>query len=445
MKEFTDPQSDLTGKPIYWIDLVIFLTDSNFLDLPKLQNWISTFAKVTVMAPTPKGKRIPAGVIWKQYGKGECRTELWNRHVADADGGWLLFLEDDEDIRFSDFPTPDIISPEQWVPALILCDKDGRIHQFYQMRLIPAGSERPFGGKNLADCTRYVTQNSISMLTQPILIERSTDPVSKIDADEELSITDSAPQLYLVKGEQYFRKGKYVHASAQYRALLKQERLLPFDRLGAVNGLTSCLVEQNKWAEAIALANTSIEAESLQRLPYLIQYKIFQLQKKWDEAFNSLHSYYQMLSLYSRANYDKAIGEQQTLLELAELALKGGKKEKALDFFSAYFTLKEGKVEQDFSHKLLLLSIEVGDYERSVGYFNHMFEQPLSNQFFEEQHSMLDEYMSLFIKKGWYDFVSEVYQQLHSASPQNGDYKRRLIVAYSKMNKLDKARRLIGV
>lgn len=444
MNEYTDLQPGLADKPIYWIELAIFLTDTNFLDLPRLQNWISNFAKVTVMAPTPKGKRIPAGVIWKQYGKGECRTELWNRHVADADGGWLLFLEDDEDIRFSDFPTLDTISQKRWAPALVLCNKEGRTHQYYQMRLVPAWAEKPFGGKNLPDCTRYITKNEISLLTQPILIERKTDPVSKIDADEELSVSDFSPQLYLVKGEQFFRRGKYVHAAAQYRALLKQEKLLPFDRLGAVNGLTSCLVEQNKWAEAIALANTSIEAEPLQRLPYLIQFKIFQLQKKWDEAFTILNSYYQMLSLYSLANYDKAIGEQQTLLELAELALKGGRKEKALDFFSAYFTLKEGKVDQDFSHKLLLLSIEVGDYERSVGYFNHMFEQPLSSQSFEQQHSMLDEYMSLFIKKGWYDFVSEVYQQLHSASPQNGDYKRRLIVAYSKMNKLDKARRLIG-
>src|SRR5699024_2253666 len=101
---------------------------------------------------------------------------------------------------------------------------------------------------------------------------RESSPVGHINTDAELSLLTFAPQLYLVLGQRNFNDGKYVRAAAQYRQLLKKEKLLPFDRLGAVNGLASCMAEQYKWQKALTLARESIEAEPQQCLPYLIQF-----------------------------------------------------------------------------------------------------------------------------------------------------------------------------
>jgi len=431
-------------KALGWAEIVVYLSDLRYLEVEKIAGLLDRFSGVSVAAQGERPKNLPPEIGWYTYSSEDHRSAVWNRLLHEAQKSWVLFIEDDEEIRFSDFPDTKCIGPNLWPPALILSNESAGKRQHYQIRLVHRDSGIPFEGKNLPDCTGYVTSNNISLAGQPIVIERTSNPWNHIDADEELSVQAYSPKLYLVRGAQLFDEGKFAHAAALYRKLLKTEKLLPFDRLGAVNGLASCLTEQFKWPQAVTLAQKSIDAEPLQRLPYLIRFKIFQLNKQWKEAFEVLNRYYELLNLWSRATFDKAIDEEETLLNLAELALKAGVKDQATEFLGKLYTLKEGELEDTFVQRLLLLSIEMADYDRSVFFFRHLFDSLLPDRLTEEKTRELDDFMTMFISKGWYEYVAEIYETLYQQNPQNSDYKRRLIVALSKTNKLRKARKLVA-
>ena len=435
-------KGEAMGKHIEWADLVLFLTDVEFLNKSELRNWASLFHTVTVAAPCASPGDLEDPILWHRYEEGENYADVWNHLASKAEAQWVLFVQDDERISFNDFPSEEDLSETHWSPALIIHDRDEKREQYYQLRLVPQNNDKVFDGKNLPDATRFVTKQEISLSNIPIVIERGSSPVAHINPAEELTMKSYSPQLYLVQGLQYFREGKYVHAAAQYRQLLKFDKLLPFDRLAAVNGLASCMAEQYKWPQALSLAEKSIEAEPFQGLPYLIKFRISQLNKQWDEALKALKTYFDRIDLFSRASFDVAITKEETLLNLAELAKKTGNKEQASVYLEELFELKNGDVDYSFLRQLLVLSLELNDYDKSVFFFNKMFADLIPFELSEEENDEMNDYMSLFIKKGWYDFVYEIYNELYYENPEDAEYKRRLIVALVKTERVEQAREL---
>lgn len=427
-----------------WAELVFFLSDMQYLDHDKISDWSRRFANVTIVAPQARPAKLDAGIKWYFYGQEEGRSSIWNKLIANAENEWIMFVEDDESIRFEEFPGKEAVHARRWIPALILNNKESSLEQYYQMRLVHTGHTELFDGADLPDCTRYIRENNIDLSEKALLIDRESSPVGHINTDVELSLLTFAPQLYLVLGQRHFNDGKYVRAAAQYRQLLKKDKLLPFDRIGAVNGLASCMAEQYKWQKALTLARESIEAEPQQCLPYLIQFKIHELNKQWSKAYEMLKSYYKRFQYSSRANFDRSIGEEETLLMLANIALKAGRKQESLDFFKKLFALKEGNVDRSFLRRVLLLSIELSNHERSVFFFKRIFDLGQLEEVDEVKEKELNDYMSMFMKKGWYEHVASVYKQLYAQKPQSREYKRRLIVALTKTNKMEKARELIA-
>lgn len=433
------------GKYKEWIDLVIYLTDIKHLNPKQVAEWDSMFNSVTIACPASRPAGIDEHIGWRVSQKEEHRSDIWNELVAKSQKDWILFVEDDEVIRFNDFPSEPDVNKKRWSPALIIHTHNEKLYQHYQIRLVHKNSERVFEGKNLPDCTRFITNNEIDLSSMPIMIERTTNPVQDVNPSDELAMQAYSPQLYLVQGDQYFKEGKHVHAAAQYRQLLKIPRLLAFDRLGAVNGLASCLAEQYKWPQALALTEKSIEAEPLQSLPYLIQFKIYQLQKKWKEAYRALNNYYERLELYSLANFDVKISEEETLLNLADLALKTGSREEASDLLNELFAVKNGEVDRAFLRQLLVLSIELSDYKKSVFFFNKMFEEKVASATMEDEiREELNDYMTMFMQNEWHEFVYELYWELYNSNPQIDEYRRRLIVASVKTNRVEQAQKLVA-
>lgn len=433
------------GKAADWVELVVFLSDRKYLDRERINEWCSRFHKVTVAG---KGEcpSLNNDIKWYSYSADSSRSEVWNHLVGQAEKDWVLFVEDDEQIQYTDFPSCGSLANDVWVPALIKQAKSGSTGQFYQMRLVnTAGdNEKLFQGKNLPDCTRYIRERNIELVSNPIVIKRKSDPFAHIDIDEELSVRGPSPKLYLVQGERYFRASKYVRAAAQYRQLLKKEKLLPFDRLAGVNGLASCLAEQHKWTKAMTLTEESIRAEKFQALPYLIQFKIYELKKEWQKAQHILQVYYQQLALYSKASFDKILDEEKALVYLSDIALKAGDRKSASNYFDELFTIKTDKIDRSLLYKVLILSIDLCDYERSVHLFNRLFKNSLPHHLDDDQEEELNGIMGMFIKNEWYTFVVSIYTKLHNAYPENQVYKRRLIVALTKTNRLDKARNMLS-
>src|SRR5690606_31077111 len=133
---------------------------------------------------------------------------------------------------------------------------------------------------------------------------------------------------------------KYIHAAAQYRQILKMKNILPFDKLAAINGLASCATEQFKWEKALSFTGSSVSHEPLQNLPYLIEFRIYQLQRKWKYAYKALNRYYESSQLHSRAGFDVIINEEEVLLNLADLSFKMGERNNASEHLDALFYIK---------------------------------------------------------------------------------------------------------
>lgn len=441
------PAATKQEEVIDWVALVLFLSDERHLDTQKIWDWSQKFNSVTVAA---KGERpaakLPDSVGWYRYSGDSKRSEVWNHLAGTAQKEWVLFVEDDEQLRFSDFPSREGIGSHTWCPALIRQARKEHTRQFYHMRLVnrPVDGSRLFEGQNLPDCTRYIREREIKLCSRPVLIDRESSPVAHVDIEEELSVKAYAPKLYLVQGERYYREKKYVRAAAQYRQLLKQEKLLPFDRLAAVNGLASCMAEQHKWSKAMTLAEESLRAESLQALPYFIQFRIHELQKEWGKAHSTLRRYYEQQSLYSRSSFDKVMNEESILINLSNVALKAGDRQMASDYFEELFTYKREDVDRFLLYKVLVLSIELSNYERSVHLFNRMFREFFPDRFGDKQKEELNDIMTMFMNQEWHPFVANVYHKMSSAYPENEVFKRRLIVSLTKTNRLDKARTMVS-
>jgi len=447
MKSGLRSVSQEKSKSLGWLTGVLFLSDKSFYDVEKVRRWDRYFSQLIVAGKGAAPETLPGNVQWYEYGPDDGRAQVWNIITEQASNSWVLFATDDEQPHFSSFPDPEYLDKALWAPVLINVQQNSTMHQYYQMRLVnvSVSEEDIFRGFHLPDATDFVRSNDINLNSKPIVFERQSSMFTDVDIDQELSQADQAPKLYLVQGTRRLEEKQYVRAAAQFRQMLKKEKLLPFDRLAAVNGLASCLAEQHKWSKAISLAEKSLEAESLQGLPYLIQFRIHELRKQWQQGFDALRRYYDRLSLHSSASFDRLIDEEKTLINLANIALKAGDRSSATDYFDKLFTFKRGDADRGMLEKALLLSIELSNYKRSVYLFERLYGDSLPPNEMQEKHrEKVDEVMTMFMKREWYEYVSGVYNELHKVYPDDREYKRKLIVTLTKTNRLDQAKQMVA-
>ena len=430
-----------------WLELICFITEPSRMDLQKIERWSRICSSVTVALPdSSEFYRLPQEVNRMEYSSEMHRSLIWNRLLRTSGKEWVLFLMDDEDPDLDTLPEEKQLHRKKWAPALIRCDQeDHRGKQFYQIRLVSKTDAAVFDGAMLPDATRYITSRTITLTDEPLVIQRTSELFSDVKEEEEMAVRNISPSLYLVLGYRLLAERKIAYAAAHFRKLLKMDKLLPFDRLAAVNGLMSCFAEQYKWDQALHLANQAIEAETGQYLPYLIRYKIFQLNKQWNEAIDVLLHYQEQISGkgYSKSSFDKYISKEETLALLGELAMKTGLRKEALGFYETLYHLTQKKAVKELQHILLVLSIELLDYEKAVFFFKQIFEGYLPDKLTLEMAAKLHDYLSMFMVNGWYDYPSEVYDMLYAHESDNGEYRRRLIVTLTKTNRLERAQKLI--
>lgn len=438
------------SKHIDDIEPVVFLTDINHLNRDAIRLWADLFPAVHVVSHTelPEDfmQKSTAGDKFRRhrYTFGENRSSVWNRILKEVSSSWALFLEDDEVVHLPGLTSGSKRNLKHWMPVLIQWQEDNMLRQCYHIRLVANTGEDIFEGKQLPDCTSYIAGNEITLNEEPVFIFRKSSPFSGLDPDEELSVPNPSPQVYLAMGAQNFREGKYVHAAAQYRKLLKSAELLPYDRLAAVNGLAGTLAEQYKWAQAIEMAVKSIKMQPRQRFPYLLLFRIHQLAKRWKEAHEILSRYYHRKDELSAANFDKVLPEEETLVQLADMAFRAGLREESYSYCKKLYLLRGGNVESEFLKRLLLFSIEQSDYRQSMKYFIELFSGRFPDQLDDTYEKMLFEFLALFMKNGWYAFAAGKYQQLLEHNPDNETYMRRWLVALSKSKDIDRAQKVIA-
>ncbi|MGB0346033.1 MAG: hypothetical protein ACPGGA_01035, partial [Balneolaceae bacterium] len=338
-------------------------------------------------------------------------------------------------------------NPMEWPATLIHHRGSEKNYQYYQMRLINNFEGFHFDGVNIPDATRSIINQGIRISNVPIEIMASKNPNADVDIEEEMAIRNFAPQLFIENGFRLFKNGKFIHAAAQYRVIANADNVLPFDRLSALNGIATCHAEQFRWEPALIAAERSIEEETFQHLPYLIKFKVNQLNKNYVEAYQALHKYYEntfyeRIKLHSKANYDVRITIEDTLISLVDLAFKAGYIQEAQEHLEDLFNLKEGKLEKSFLKQLLVLSIELEDFEKSEFFFRELHAKKFPKNLTDQEVSLLNDYMEMFMKKGWFETVYEVYAELYYHYPQNDEFRRRLIVTLVKTGRVEQARNL---
>lgn len=430
-----------------WLEIVYYITDPRSLDVRKVDRWLQRGSHVTVALPENSDLySLPEPANRITYNGELDRTTIWNRLIRSSEKEWVLFIMDDEDPDLDTLPKQSEIHSTRWAPALIRQKSDSRRgKQVYQIRLVSKTDSTLFDGAKITDATHYITRHNISLTENPVVIQRESELFTDLTEEEEMRVKDVAPSLHLILGYRLLKERKVAHAAAHFRKMLNKDKLLPFDRLAAVNGLMSCFTEQYKWDQALHLANQAIEAEPRQYLPYLIRFKIFQLNKQWNEAIGVLMQYQEQISAegYSKAAFDKYISLEETLALLGELAMKTGLRKEALQFFEELYQLTKEEAVEELQHTLLVLSIELLDYDKSVYFFKEIFEGYLPDKLNLEMAAKLHDYLSMFMVNGWYDYPSEVYDMLYEQESENGEYRRRLIVTLTKTNRLERARKLI--
>ncbi len=443
----TENNSTKETRKSAWVDVVWYLSDIAFLNEETLSKLLMNYGSLTISSKTNRPANIPNNVTWNVYNEDEGRSDVWNSLLNVGTNEWKLFLMDDEILRLAEIDINISDNTKEWPATLIHHRGSEKNYQYYQMRLIHNFDGFKFDGVNIPDATRSMLNEGIQIASVPIEIMATTNPNADVDIEEEMAIRNFAPQLYIENGFRLFKEKKFIHAAAQYRMIANSSAVLPFDRLSALNGIATCHAEMFRWEPALIAAERSIEEETFQHLPYLIKFKVNQLNKNWTEAYQALHKYYEntfyeRIKLHSKANYDVRITIEDTLISLVDLAFKAGYIQEAQEHLEDLFNLKEGKLEKSFLKQLLVLSIELEDFEKSEFFFKKLYAKKFPKNLTDQEVSLLNDYMEMFMKRNWYETVYEVYSELYYHYPQNDEFRRRLIVTLVKTGRVEQARNL---
>jgi tetratricopeptide (TPR) repeat protein len=428
------------------LDIVLYLTDLRYLSRVALERWRGAVNTIFVVAAGEAPVSMPNFVNWVQRGPKETRCEAWNRTYRMAGAPYVLFLEDDENFDISFLPDLNNLSPESLFPVHIRARDDKMQRHYVQLRFLPRGElfsdVNPFEGYFVPDASRFVFDKDLQMRDFVMELERTKPPFSEVDLDEELSVSRVAAQAILMMGYRDFDEGKFVPAIAMFRSLLKRDKVLTFDRLAAINGMAGCAAEQHKWPVAIDLVRQSLEAEPRQYLPYLIRFRIYQLGKEWSRAFGALQEYQAFAERPTCACFDLGMTHELLLYSMADMAFKAGMRVESFRCYEQIYKLYSGKVDFKYHKLLFYFAIELSDFDKAVFYFDEKFREFLPDKIDKADVPEMEEWLSMFMEKGWYDFATNVYEIMYSFDPQNPDFRAHLVAGLTKSRRLDQAKHL---
>ncbi|MDZ7772915.1 MAG: hypothetical protein U5K31_09270 [Balneolaceae bacterium] len=212
---------------------------------------------------------------------------------------------------------------------------------------------------------------------------------------------------------------RYARAEDYFKKAKNGPSLLEFDLLASMNNLAHALVEQHKLQEAIRVAAQSIQWNSLPAgaLSHPAAGPVAGRQPRGIHT-RPCRPTWNISRRTPSANLDTYLGASEVHYLMGEQKLREGNYEGSLPPLRApTINLKGGKVEQPVLEKLFIYSIELKNREQSIRYFNDIFREYIPDKLDDDMSARLLESLSLFMDNEWYDFVSEVYEEL--VSPQS--------------------------
>lgn len=423
------------------IELILYVSRPSNITERRIENFKKYFNSITIAAPFEKKLLLSDNMRWFRFTSDMPKSAVWNRLIQESESHSQLIIEEDEELSEEAYGFFRPSDQNKWAAALISVKKGETVTAYHQIRFVRDAKGDIYKGGAIPDATEYIFQNEIQLNDSPILLSRSHSPYPKTDS---LEVHEIASRRDLIEGYARIVNKKYSEAAAYFRKVLKHEKLLPFDRLAAVNGLSTCLTEQFKWDKALKLAEQSADAEPLQYIPYLIQFRIYELKKDWDQAYSALEKYYINIDKLTRAGFDKGMSREATLDKMGDLALKIKNHRVAGEHFEELYNIKEGAVERGFLKRLFVMASDRGDFTKSKIFFEKLFSDYLPDKLSKSASAELQDCMEQFMKNSWYDYALEIYEDLVEEHPNNMEYKRRYVVLLTKLNRMDRAKKLIA-
>jgi len=418
--------------------ITLYLFNKSFKDqddFKRIDNYEEYFEQVVVLSPSELAYLYP---------ESESKTDQWNQIIKSTHTPWALFLDGNEHLDTSKLEALHYLDKETWVSCLISVQGTEYTEFYHSIRLIPTTVDSQiYNGNHIPDASRYIRKHNIKLVAQCLPIERSNHLWQDIDLEGERSQKMMPTSIHLYEARQLIKSQKYVQASAEYRQIVKKGDVLSYDYLAALNGLARCYAEQHKWSRALEYTEESIAREPQQYMPYLIQFRIYQMNKNWGSALEALQRYWRNTSDYSRSSHETQIPQSETLIQLSNVCLKAGKNELGYEYLSNYLNEQGEKAELNYRHAALTLAIELSLKKEAINHLYELYPTPVNMEFTSKEEERFHDYLELFLNRSWFEPVEQIYTALYHANPGVEQYKRRLIVTLIKSDRLDQAKSLL--
>jgi hypothetical protein len=388
-----------------------------------------------------------------EWDNSESLASSLGQLLADEDAIWTILLQGAEQVaideleqQLSDLPdeirfleailhtTPSEVAPTQ--------------HRF-EIRAVKTGADLPFSSLISGKLRYEITAEQPARVHPESLNIRRSDPISQQIKWPDWENFD--PQEW--QGTDLLWLGYYALEKQEIRLsesifkTLKQKFTLPFrDRASLLNGLAQVSFEKQQWDQARDLLQKSLELQEQQQLPHLIRFNITSKQMRWEEAYQNLYSYLQVLAEGSRINHDVVMPLDQTHQLLADTAYQGGQHERAFVHYQEVFRIRrelDKESDPNVLERLLLYSIELDEKEKAIMYFRTLYEDELTSELSDKQWQIIDRRIQLFAGNEWFDFVVQQYQQLFEHNSKRPAALRRLVAALIKNGQIEQAQSLI--
>jgi len=423
------------------ITIIKFIKDNN--DVSSLSSLIDN--DVIAICSQKQIDDLPASVTKITYSEEKGRVHSLNQAMDVVRTPWVLYMDEGEVIcNFSFEPQAGNVYPAQ----IEHVHPNERTNYNYEIRLFPLSNGITFKGFDLPDLYDTFLQNEWKLTGNEFIeIQRAQcgEMYRDMNPDKEIKSNAESSKVRLIKAIRLVTQQDTKKAIKCFQQALKREKLFIYDYTAALNGLADALTEQNKWEDARTCVELSLLEESVQRMPYLVLYKIAHLNRNWSKAVENLEKYLYYHGEISRTNYDVYLKKEQCHYLIAESALRDGNYQAALSHYEQYYHLRGGDVEFDVLKKLLLYSIELDDYDHAVQHFTDMFDDYIPDLINEKVYHQIHEALSLFIEKGWADFSCKIYEQIYNENSKNETILHHWIAALIKAKKVKKAQRILAI
>lgn len=366
--------------------------------------------------------------------------------ISEIETDWFLLLFGAEQVASDDLKSLDFSSTAP-INSEIRTPSVSYFNSFLTTRLVHTNHSFQFERNKLPSITLESGSNHHSNSnkdeTRFIRIKRNKPYFGEFD-DNTLDSTDIGPFFEVLN----HLRNKRLKKAEQLLNTLTNKHSSSYPYKATIYNLWAFLrLEQQKFQEAEAALEKSINLVANQYTPWVMRYHYYLIMNRLDDGYQALYTYLQQLPKGTNLTLDTRLPLTDTHYQLGEAASRMGDLSRALVHYEEYYRLQgtdPSREGVDLLEKLLLFATEIGDRKRTEHYFDLMFGSLLHQGLNNQQWKEIEEYIALFMAKGWYSYASSIYEALYPNNADKPRFIRRWTATLIKNGEIERAQKLIN-